>query len=74
MFLLAYYKVREDLEINDRILMRKGTPKKEGIVKAFDEEQAYILFDDGTEGWEWLSDFYITSKPPEGSWRICLTK
>jgi hypothetical protein len=73
-FLLAHYNVREDLAINDRILMRKGTPKKEGIVKAFDEEQAYILFDDGTEDWIWLSEFYITSKPPQGSWKICSTK
>lgn len=61
---MAKYDKRE-IEVGDRICMTKGSPVKEGTVRAFDEEQAYIVFDDFTMGWVFLSHFYITRKGSE---------
>jgi hypothetical protein len=54
-----------EMTIGDRICMRKWSPIKEGTVVMFDEEEANILFDDGTKEWIHLGYFYITRKDRE---------
>jgi hypothetical protein len=58
---LAKYP-KSEMEPGDRICMLKWSPIKEGTVTMFDEEEANILFDDGTKEWVHLGYFYITRK------------
>lgn len=56
---------KAEIEKGDRICMTNGSPIKDGTVMDFDEEQAFILFDDLTFEWVHLGHFYITRKGAE---------
>lgn len=65
---MAKFNVREDLDVNDRVIMRKGSPIKEGTVRIYDEEEALVKWDDGEVDWIPLFNIYITRKGSEIKW------